>query len=115
MERSVAYQLIRDTDKKIVFEGAYTKYYADTPYCAIFERYPAELTRVMICKKIGEEDTSHGYRPCHLISQGVSSPSITIGRYVPCGDAINEKDAEEKVLANLKANILFQNILRNKS
>ena len=47
-----AYQLVRQHDNAVVMSAEYAKYYPQTPYCALFAQYPAEQTKVLICRKV---------------------------------------------------------------
>lgn len=110
MEKKVAnYQLVRESDEKIVFEGAHTKHYLEAPYCAIFERYPATETRVMVCKRVAENDNGYGMLRCRLVSRGADSPAVEIGKYVPLREVRSEKEATDMVEGNQKST---ENLIR---
>lgn len=97
------YQLIREKDDAVIFEGSYVKYFLEENYCAIFLQYPMERTTVKVCKRIPDKDTSYGYHKCRLVSRGINSPTVEIGKYVTVCDVTSEREAIEAVEANTKA------------
>lgn len=97
-------KLIRVSDKKIIFEGAYVKYYPDPsgmgllPYCAIFKEYPAVETVIRICKRTDADDAFDNMNVCRLYNQGKD-----VGYYIPTALVGSEKEANNRIAANMKA------------
>lgn len=50
------YYTLRRQDGTLAFEAAYCQYFADFyPYLALYEIYPAQNTRILICRKTEED------------------------------------------------------------
>lgn len=94
------YQLIQAKTGKVLMDGAFVKYYQDTPHCAVFAEYPAEETKIWVCRKVDPEEQDYGYRLATLISHGPSHEKI-IGSYVKLFEATTEEEAEDRLIANL--------------
>lgn len=101
------YQLIRLRDDKLMFDAAYTKYYPDTPYCALFEEYPAVETQIQICKKAPEDADMSNKNYCKLVTPA----GVTVGIYTPITTARTEKDANSKVEANILSEVALFNLV----
>ena len=64
------YELIRAKSGNLYMEGAYCKYYYQLPYAALFEEYPAEQTKVVLLRRVEEnEQNNFGVRLCKLINK----------------------------------------------
>lgn len=113
-KKNAAYQIIQEKTGKVLFEGAYVKYYPNVPYCAVFEEYPSEETRIWVCKKVPDGKDVYGYRQCRLVSCGLDHSSQTIGQYVKVCEVASEKEATQKIIANLKNTVALQKLLTQK-
>lgn len=106
-----AYELIREKDKKRIFEAAYVKHYFGGQYCALLEDYPTADTRVLLCKKVQETDKSYGYLLCYLEGHDISGER-KIGFYVTVGEVGSEQEAEVKLKAILSGNARINKIVK---
>lgn len=91
------YQMIRVKNENVCFSAAYAKYFMDQPYVALFEKYPAAQTRILVCQQVSEESTHYGLRLCKLVSCGNAGARNVIGYYVPIATVSTEKEALEKI------------------
>lgn len=94
------YHLIQEKTGKEQFAAAYVKYYPDTPHCALFQDYPAESTTIWVCRKVDPKEQEYGYRLHKLISHGAGQDRL-VGYYVKLFEAKTEKEAEDRLIANL--------------
>lgn len=108
---SAPYQLIQKKTGKIDFQAQYCKYYPSIPYCALFEEYPSEDTRVMVCRNVTNDDRDYGYRLCSLILHRPDSSTGEIGDFVVIGQVRSEQEATEKIQANIMGNNLLHRAL----
>ena len=103
MDRRISnYRLIREYDRKVIFEGSYTKHYL-TPYCAIFAEYPVPQTQILVCKRVADDDNGYGFNRCCLVSGGSTGTESEVGKYIPLCEVHTEKEATAAVEANQKA------------
>lgn len=98
--RSKPYQLIQEKTGKPLFDAAFVKYYPDTPFCALFQDYPVAVTTIWVCRKVDPQEQNYAFRLATLISHGHGQDK-TIGNYIKIFEAVTEKEAEEKLIANL--------------
>lgn len=105
------YQLIREKNNAVLFEASYVKHFLEVNYCAMFLQYPVEHTVVKVCKRISDKDKSYGNHTCRLVSRGIDSPEVEIGKYIPICDVTSEHEAIEAVEANVKAEQTLMNLL----
>lgn len=105
------YQLIRERDNTVLFEASYVKHFLEVNYCAMFLQYPMERTAVKVCKRIPEKDKSYGNHICRLVSRGIDSPEVEIGKYISICDVTSEQEAVEAVEANVKAEQALMNLM----
>lgn len=102
MEKISIYQLIAEEDQTLRFSGAYTKYFPSSPYCAIFEDYPAQHTHVLVCKKVEDGQTGYGLHRCRLLTYQDRASPIELGTYVVIREVSSEEEAVKVVNANLR-------------
>ena len=98
--KNIPYQLIQEKTGKPLFEAAFVKYFPDTPHCAMFQEYPAETTTIWVCRKVDPNEQEYGFRLAKLISHGAGGDKV-IGNYVKVFEAMTEKEAEKRLIANL--------------
>lgn len=111
MIKLAGYQLINQATQQIRFEAMYVKYYFETPYCAIFEEYPAASTRILICRRLPDGEQNYRVTRCSLISRTLSGERKDIGTYVIEKEVRTEKDATAAVEASLRGTVALQRAL----
>lgn len=106
------YKLIRQKDSQPVFAATYAKHFRDGDYCALMEEYPSDNTRVLLCRKVSENEKGYGFRLCRLISHGTNREEKVIGYYVSMCETRSEQEAQDKLKANLSGNDLIASVLK---
>lgn len=97
---NIPYQLIQEKTGDTLFRAAFVKYYPGSPFCALMEEYPAEKTKIWVCRKVDHQTTDFGYRLAKLVSSSYGSERI-IGHYVKVFEAFSEKEAEDRLISNM--------------
>ena len=102
--RRKAYLLIRPGEDAY-FEAEYCKYFPNVSYCALFERYPAAETNVLVC--LMSEDNPSNQNPYQLLRIDPGGEEKEIGLCVPLKVVKSEKEAADIVVANMRGNALL--------
>ena len=103
MKKHNPYELIRAKSGNVYMTAAYCKYYLQLPYAALFEEYPASITKVVLLRRVEEhEQNSFGVRLCKLIHHQADGAAKEIGLYVPICTVSSEKEATEELEKNVR-------------
>lgn len=113
--KTANYQLIRENDGTVRFEGAYVKYYPGSAYCAVFEHYPAKQTRILICRQIESDHAHYGHHRCRLQRVQSHTTPAEVGCYTVLCEVSSEEEATKAVEANRKGMEALQKILQGRS
>lgn len=105
-----AYVLKRDTNKEVMFEAAYAKHYYEG-YCALFENYPANDTRVLLCRRLPKQDQSYKHNLMALIQQYPDGESRICGYFVIIREVASEEDATRVMQENISGVTAMNQIL----
>lgn len=89
------YVLTKEKNSRVVLNAAYCKYYPHAPYVALFESYPAAVTKVMLLRKVADDADSYGFRLCKLCRKDLDGSQKDIGLYVSICTVNSEKEATE--------------------
>ena len=94
------YELIQVKTGELLFAAAYVKYYPQTQFAALLQEYPAERTKIWVCRKVDTQKTDFGYRLAKLVSHSAGREKL-IGNYVKVFEADTEKEVEDRLIANM--------------
>lgn len=102
------YFLIRSLTGEIVMQAAYVRYLLPSPYCLVFQEYPAKKTTIMVCRNVSGDPDDYGNRTLELRRDG--EPDV-IDYYVSIGTKETEKEAVKFVDANMAGGAMMQRVL----
>ena len=105
----IAYKLIGVLEQDVKFEAAYCKFFP-VPYIALFQEYPSENTRVLLCRA-ADPDREQNYHLAQLQHIGFDGSDETMGHYVTVYEGRSEQEVVERLEKNLAAASVLQRIV----